>query len=290
MSIAAQPQLSPLCTSSSDEDISTDDNLSHTATVDINSQPPSCSSVEESTCTECDQGKKKRRSRNFKHFANYFCIKKGARPAAAEDVISAPGEDSPAEEVVVDPQPVRPSVIQRVGRVTPAARTPSPSPSYSADDESSNYSSDEESAEHRRLLDVLRTFTVSRLPVVQHIRRRAEVGDTSSAAAIAAFYTRSPTPRERQNHRIEDGTRLVYESFDENNVVDRRVNEGKILYFLLVGVNDVRAVSKKFCYNFSPAQIRKYGGASSYARSKLHANVYAKGGKLSPRARIAVVI
>lgn len=67
------------------------------------------------------------------------------------------------------------------------------------------------------------------------------MGDTSSAAAIAAFYTRSPTPRERQNHRIEDGTRLVYESFDENNIVDRRVNEGKILYFLLIGVNNARA-------------------------------------------------
>lgn len=156
--------------------------------------------------------------------------KKGTRAEAAEGVISAPSEGSVPEEVVLEPQvaqAVQPGVIQRADEVTPAARAPSPSPSYRADDESSYYSSEEESAEHRELLGVLRTFTVSRLPAVQHITRRAEMGDTSSAAGMASFYARSPTPRERENHHIEDGTRLVY----ENNIVDRRVNEGKISYF-----------------------------------------------------------
>lgn len=57
VSAAAQPQTSPLPTSSSDEDISSEDNLSHTATVDKNSHPPTCSSPEETVCLECVQGK-----------------------------------------------------------------------------------------------------------------------------------------------------------------------------------------------------------------------------------------
>lgn len=56
VSTAACPQLSPLPTSSSDEDISSDDNLSHTAVLDKNSPPTICDSSEEEA-TAPDEGK-----------------------------------------------------------------------------------------------------------------------------------------------------------------------------------------------------------------------------------------
>lgn len=67
---AAQPQLSPLPTSSSDEDISTDDNLSHSAAVDKNSSPPVCTSPEEDTFCACEEGEV--RSHNFNKLINYY--------------------------------------------------------------------------------------------------------------------------------------------------------------------------------------------------------------------------
>lgn len=131
----------------------------------------------------------------------------------ASQVVDAP-ERPPAEDSAVAPNlsPSHPSA---------AANDPS--------DEASSYysSSDEENNPHRDLLVATRNFVEPRVPVLQLIRETLEAGDSTDAAALASFYSRQTTPRERESHRIEDSTRLVYESFDENNIVDRRVNEGK---------------------------------------------------------------
>lgn len=159
--------------------------------------------------------------------------KKGLRAEAA-----APTGDHAAG--VIDGPPESASQAQ-VARTPPAPEQPpadagAPGPSRDGEhttDESSYCSSSEDEAQ-RSLLTAMRDYVEPRAPLLQLMSETFRSGDTSNAEAIASFYSRQTGARERENHRIEDGNRLVYESFDERNLVDRRVNEGEGINFFVI--------------------------------------------------------
>lgn len=73
----------------------------------------------------------------------------------------------------------------------------------------------------------MRDYVEPRESFLQLMRETIASGDSFNAEAMLSFYARETGARERENHRIEDGNRLIYESFDERSIVDRRVNEGE---------------------------------------------------------------
>lgn len=135
---------------------------------------------------------------------------------------------------------------------------PPPPPSEaSPEDEDSDatffYSSsdDESGANQREVLRVVRNFSEPRNAILRSITSRNGEGDVAGGSAFARFYTRRATPQERESHRIEDRNRLVYERFDETDITDRRVNEGKNTLFLIEKKFRASKLYFFFCYNFS---------------------------------------
>ena len=52
-------------------------------------------------------------------------------------------------------------------------------------------------------------------------------GDEARSISLFNFYIRRASARERRFHRVINGNHLTYNSFDEVNITDRRVNECK---------------------------------------------------------------
>lgn len=157
-----------------------------------------------------------------------------AHPSGEEDPTGSVTLDPPQPEQVA-PEPSEGQQATPRPQHSPArSEGPTHSGGETSDDAFYSSSENEESAQHRQLLTTMRNFTEPRAPLLRAITGRIGEGDIVSGGAIAAFYSRRATARERENHRIEDGHRLVYERFDESNILDRRVNEGKTLNFYLI--------------------------------------------------------
>lgn len=117
-------------------------------------------------------------------------------------------------------------------------------------------SENEGTTARRELFTIARNFSEPRPAVLSVIAERNEV-DSSVGSAIVRFYTRRSTPQEREGHRIEDGNRLVYERFDETDLLDRRVNEGKKIHVFYLTEKEVCRLSKTTAL-FTISVVRRY--------------------------------